>query len=464
MTATLQMPSVRGELGGDHAARAHADDDEVVLVRDARHGTLGRRLVEHEPGRSSGTVRVRRRHQRRATVRAFLKEFKEFISAGNLIELAVAFILGLAIKAVIDAFIHERRQPDHRCDRRQAEPRQRAAVHSHATTVEGTETDDSVLSIGVVLTQIVSLILVGLVLFLMIKAYNKMRRKRRRRSRPGRATTSCSPRSATSLRARLTSSRRRCAAAGPAIRWPDSMRSTCQSSHEKSPPRRRRPGSRSRSPRARPPRPARPRSRGRARSGDRRRRRVLPTARRHRPPSAGDAPRPTTPRQRPTRRTRTPVETTDAAAATSTSDGHRGRRGVHDEHARAATRRRRSPPPTAAHDVGEQRHGQPGADDRRLDPRLDGAPLRQQHVPRARPPRLAGRGRGRGEPRDHVRQQGAAQPDERRMGRRGDPARQQLRAEAELVHGRARQDARRAAAAAGAAAHRHGVRARRSAR
>ena len=38
-------------------------------------------------------------------MRAFLREFKEFISAGNLIELAVAFILGLAIKAVIDAFI-----------------------------------------------------------------------------------------------------------------------------------------------------------------------------------------------------------------------------------------------------------------------------------------------------------------------------------------------------------------------
>ena len=38
-------------------------------------------------------------------MKSFFKEFKEFISAGNLIELAVAFILGLAIKAVVDAFI-----------------------------------------------------------------------------------------------------------------------------------------------------------------------------------------------------------------------------------------------------------------------------------------------------------------------------------------------------------------------
>jgi large conductance mechanosensitive channel len=34
-----------------------------------------------------------------------------------------------------------------------------------------------VLAIGVVLTQIISLILVGLVLFLIVKAYNKMRKK-----------------------------------------------------------------------------------------------------------------------------------------------------------------------------------------------------------------------------------------------------------------------------------------------
>ncbi len=36
----------------------------------------------------------------------FLKEFKEFIATGNLVELAVAFILALAIKQVIDAFMN----------------------------------------------------------------------------------------------------------------------------------------------------------------------------------------------------------------------------------------------------------------------------------------------------------------------------------------------------------------------
>ena len=37
-------------------------------------------------------------------MRSFLKEFKEFIATGNMIELAVAVILGAAVSAVIKAF------------------------------------------------------------------------------------------------------------------------------------------------------------------------------------------------------------------------------------------------------------------------------------------------------------------------------------------------------------------------
>ena len=37
-------------------------------------------------------------------MRTFIKEFKDFISAGNLIELAVAFIMGAAFAAVVSSF------------------------------------------------------------------------------------------------------------------------------------------------------------------------------------------------------------------------------------------------------------------------------------------------------------------------------------------------------------------------
>ena len=105
-------------------------------------------------------------------LKTFIKEFKEFISAGNLIEFAVAFILGLAIKAVIDAFINEVANP------------LIGAIFGKPNlddflkiTVREGEPDEANIRIGAVLTQMISLVLVGLVLFMIIKAYNKMRKK-----------------------------------------------------------------------------------------------------------------------------------------------------------------------------------------------------------------------------------------------------------------------------------------------
>ena len=101
----------------------------------------------------------------------FLKEFKDFIATGNIVELAVAFILGLAIKAVIDAFIQG-----------VANPLIGAIVgkpnldHFLTFTVRKGTKNQSTISFGLVLTQIISLIIVGLVLFMCLKAYNKIRR------------------------------------------------------------------------------------------------------------------------------------------------------------------------------------------------------------------------------------------------------------------------------------------------
>ena len=100
----------------------------------------------------------------------FLKEFKDFIATGNMVELAVAFILGLAIKAVIDAFMQG-----------VANPLIGAIVGKPnldnflTFTVRKGTSNQSTISFGIVLTQIISLSIVGLVLFMGVKAYNKMR-------------------------------------------------------------------------------------------------------------------------------------------------------------------------------------------------------------------------------------------------------------------------------------------------
>ena len=101
----------------------------------------------------------------------FLKEFKDFIATGNLVEVAVAFILALAIKAVINSFMSGIVNP--LIGAIVGKPN----LDNFLTiTVRKGEPDQAIISVGVVLTQVISLIIVGLVLFLIVKAYNKMRK------------------------------------------------------------------------------------------------------------------------------------------------------------------------------------------------------------------------------------------------------------------------------------------------
>ncbi len=104
-----------------------------------------------------------------------LKEFKDFIATGNMIEIAVAFILGIAIKQVIDTFIANVANPIIGAifGKPNLDDVLRFTLRRGNTA---DPTDDTVLAIGPVLTQLISLVLVGFVLFLMVKAYNKLRK------------------------------------------------------------------------------------------------------------------------------------------------------------------------------------------------------------------------------------------------------------------------------------------------
>jgi large conductance mechanosensitive channel len=101
----------------------------------------------------------------------FLKEFKDFIATGNLVEIAVAFILAIAIKDVIDAFMNSIVNP--LIGAIVGKPN----LDNFLTiTVRKGKADQAIISVGAVLTKVISLIIVGLVLFLVLKAYNKMRK------------------------------------------------------------------------------------------------------------------------------------------------------------------------------------------------------------------------------------------------------------------------------------------------
>ena len=100
----------------------------------------------------------------------FFKEFKEFISKGNLVELAVALVLALAFKSVIDAFMNNIVNPVIGA----IVGKPNLDNFLTITVQEGTS-NQATISIGAVLTQVISLIIVGLVLFFIVKAYNKFR-------------------------------------------------------------------------------------------------------------------------------------------------------------------------------------------------------------------------------------------------------------------------------------------------
>ena len=111
-------------------------------------------------------------------MKKFINEFRDFVATGNMIELAVGVILGTAVGAVIKAFTDGIMmqivaaifgQPD---------------FSELAITLRknvGTDADgnpiDATLKYGAFLNTLISLLLTGLVLFVIVKAYNRMKAK-----------------------------------------------------------------------------------------------------------------------------------------------------------------------------------------------------------------------------------------------------------------------------------------------
>jgi large conductance mechanosensitive channel len=91
-----------------------------------------------------------------------LQEFKEFISRGNLIELAVAVILGLAFNVVVQSLVADVFTP------------LIAAVFGEPDFSSITiRVGDGVIKIGSFLNALIAFVIVGFVLFLVVKAYNR---------------------------------------------------------------------------------------------------------------------------------------------------------------------------------------------------------------------------------------------------------------------------------------------------
>ena len=109
-----------------------------------------------------------------------LKEFKEFIMTGNVIDFAVAVIMAGAIGLVINGFVSDVVMPivGHFTGGVSFENLFHALDGgSYATLGEAEEAGAAVVAYGRWINSIVNLILVGWVMFLIVKAYNKTKKK-----------------------------------------------------------------------------------------------------------------------------------------------------------------------------------------------------------------------------------------------------------------------------------------------
>ena len=111
-----------------------------------------------------------------------LQEFKEFINKGNVVDLAVAVVLGAAFKPIIDAIVGRVLMPIIGILVGQPNFSQLGTFACSETGDPETAILDSAGrycagSLGAVLTEIVSFLLVAAALFLIVKAYNRMQRE-----------------------------------------------------------------------------------------------------------------------------------------------------------------------------------------------------------------------------------------------------------------------------------------------
>jgi large conductance mechanosensitive channel len=97
-------------------------------------------------------------------VRELLNDFRKFVTKGNLLEIAIAFILGLYFKDVIDAFTN-------------------GIVLAFVAAIFGKPNfqdivinlGDAKILIGTFLNALINFVLVAFVLFLVVKAYEAMK-------------------------------------------------------------------------------------------------------------------------------------------------------------------------------------------------------------------------------------------------------------------------------------------------
>ena len=105
----------------------------------------------------------------------FAKEFREFISRGNVLNLAVAVIIGGAFQAIINSLVNDIIMPFVSMLTGGIDFSQWKWVLKAAD--EATETAEVAVNFGNLITVVLDFIIIAFVIFSLIKAMNKLKKK-----------------------------------------------------------------------------------------------------------------------------------------------------------------------------------------------------------------------------------------------------------------------------------------------
>ncbi len=107
-----------------------------------------------------------------------LKEFKDFIMTGNVVEFAVAVIMAGAIGAVVTGFVNNIVMPfvGHFSGGMDFADKKYVLDEAIVDATGAVTTPENAIMWGSWINTIINLLIVGLVMFMIVKAYNKMKK------------------------------------------------------------------------------------------------------------------------------------------------------------------------------------------------------------------------------------------------------------------------------------------------
>ena len=103
--------------------------------------------------------------------KGFFAEFKEFISRGNVMDMAVGIIIGGAFTAIVNSLVNDIAMP---CIARLTG----GIDFAFLNIVMGEGEEAPVLAVGNFILNVVNFLLIALVVFLLVKGLNKLKRKK----------------------------------------------------------------------------------------------------------------------------------------------------------------------------------------------------------------------------------------------------------------------------------------------